>query len=167
MHDAPGRRTARILALVTAFVLAVPGVALAGLPYETGQWVGGVATTNNYLHGKKPLVVFDVKVNEVVVTVLRYRERCSNGKTTFVSINLLRRAPQQFQGAIQANGHFMASVVSHGKTTLRGTLKGSAGTVIATDKGPLPSNPKIICRAPTLFTRRDATRHGTATAPGR
>ena len=49
---------------------AVTGVALAALHYKPGTYLGGDATLQNYLHGKKPIVQFTVAAGGVFVTSL-------------------------------------------------------------------------------------------------
>jgi hypothetical protein len=148
------RKTGVLLDVVT---FAMTGVALAALLYKPGTYLGGDATLQNYLHGKKPIVQFTVAAGGVFVTALRFTEHCSNGKSIVSSFGYVGRG-DPVAGRVQANGHFSATLTAIGMTTLSGTLKGSAATVKATDDGPLPSNPKIICRGSHMF-------HATLTKP--
>lgn len=153
----------KIAAVVAIMVLVPTTVSAASVPYRLGQYGGGDTTPQNYSHGTKPIVLFTVTQGRVEVTALRFRERCSDGEQVFAAFGSLPRG-DRFVGRIQPNGRFVATYPYHGEATLSGTLKGNAGTVKATDRGPLASDHKIICRGSQSF---HATLQGPSQPTGR
>jgi hypothetical protein len=140
----------RVALLTLALTCVVPGLALARLRYRDGIYNGGDLSAQNYLHGTKPILTLWVTKGVVQVTALRFTDHCSNGKHTFVGFGSLTRG-DPFNGPIKPSGRFVATYPHYGKTTVSGTLGSDLTTVMATDEGPLPSNPKVICRGSHRF----------------